>query len=140
MGRALAYVFVPAVLLAALALAYYSYTYSEKLATSERAAILEATRELAQEKIFQIESELLKAESSLLRSVELRMREMPLRLAAERPAVESVLILDANGAIVPGGFFTKRETRDATESFRHLFETKVLPELSLATLPAGDWR
>jgi two-component system, OmpR family, phosphate regulon sensor histidine kinase PhoR len=135
---ALVYLLIAAVLLAAGGLAYYGYSYSAELSDRERYAILDTMRELAEEKVIGIESEILKSERPLFTGVDignlLELREV---LATERPAIETVLILDENLDIVPGGFFTKRTRKEDIDRFRKLFAERVLPDLRLPEARLG---
>lgn len=134
----LVYLLIAAVLLASGGLAYYGYSYSAELTSRERYAILDTMRELAEEKVIGIESEILKSERPLFTGVEignlLELREV---LATERTAIESVLILDENLDIVPGGFFTKRSGKENIDHFRRLFTERVLPDLRLPEARLG---
>ncbi len=128
--RALVYLLIPAVLLAAAGLAYYSYRYSHQVATQEQNAILDATRELAQEKILGIETELVKTSKAVTSLVDMEnLSNFEQRLASERAAVESVLIVDEDWKIIPGGFFTRRQTKTHIERFRIMFEGRIAPDL-----------
>lgn len=125
---ALAYVLIPAVLVAVTGLAYYSYRTSRALAERERAAILETTRELAEEKILGIQTELVKADRAVFEAVNID-NLMNLQKVMERLPVSSALVLDARWRVVPGGFFTKRRSEAAQQAFRALFEQRVVPDL-----------
>jgi two-component system, OmpR family, phosphate regulon sensor histidine kinase PhoR len=135
---ALVYVLIAVVLAAAAGLAYYGYTYASELRARERLVIMDTMRELAEEKVIGIESELIKTDHSVFDRVDvdnlLKLREF---FAVERPPIQSVLVLDADGAIVPGGAFTKRERRD-DDRFRKLFAEQVLPDLGLDTTGFGQ--
>jgi len=128
--RLLVYLLIPAVLLAAAALAYFSYRYSSDVAYREHQAILDTTRELAEEKILGIESELVKSAKAVFDGIQLDNLLVSLqKVAAERPAVESVLVVDEDWKIVPDGFFTRRRSPNAIERFRQIFEGEVVPDL-----------
>jgi two-component system phosphate regulon sensor histidine kinase PhoR len=131
---ALVYVLLPVVILAAAGLAFYGYRSSSELAQFERDIMLGTLRELADEKVFGIESEITRVENELYNAIDLDDLPAIQKLFDDRPLpVESVLILAQDGAIVPGGFFTTSE-REAAE-FRRLFETRILPELTLGAAP-----
>lgn len=128
---ALVYALIAAVLAAAVGLALYGYSYSNELSRRERLVIMDTMRELAEEKVIGIESEIIKADLSLFESVDIyNLLEFQQLLNAERPAVESVLILDEKLEIVPGGFFTRRPDKEV-DQFRKFFAEKVIPDLNL---------
>jgi two-component system phosphate regulon sensor histidine kinase PhoR len=124
--RLLVYLLIPAVLLAAAALAYFSYRYSSDVASREHQAVLDTTRELALEKVLGIETELIKSDTAIFDSIDV---ENLLDFQQKRPAVESVLILDDEWKIIPDGFFTRRRTPTHIERFRERFEGRVVPDL-----------
>ena len=130
---ALVYVFLPAVIVAAAGLAYYGYRSSTELASFERHIMLDTLRELAEEKVFGIESEIIKAETDVFDAIDLNKLPELQQLSDKPLPIESVLVLDQDGAIVPGGFFTTNQ-RGAAE-FRELFEQRILPELALGAAP-----
>lgn len=126
----LVYVLISAVLLAAAGLAYYSYRLSGDIEIRERRAILDTTRELALEKVLGIEAEIIKSDNAIFDGVDIEnLREFQQKLVAERPAVETVLILDEDWKIVPDGFITRRRTPTHIERFRVLFEGRIVPDL-----------
>jgi two-component system phosphate regulon sensor histidine kinase PhoR len=126
------YFLILAVLGAAVGLAFYGYSYSSELSTKERHVILDTMLELAEEKVIGIESEVIKADLALFDSVDIdNLLEFQRLLASERPAVESVLIIDEQLQIVPGGFFTRRGSKEEIDGFREFFETTVIADLRL---------
>jgi two-component system phosphate regulon sensor histidine kinase PhoR len=128
---ALVYVLMAAVIAAAAGLAYYGYRYSRELSIRERAVILDTMRELAEEKIIGIESELIKSANAVFHRVDIsNLLELQKFLGTERPAIESVVILDESLSIVPGGFFTKRRG-DRIAEFRELLQSRIIADLGL---------
>lgn len=127
----LVFALIAAVLIAASGLAYYGFSYSNELQSRERAVIIDTMRELAEEKVIGIESELIKSDMAVVSRVDisnlLKMKEI---LDVERPAIESAIILDDSLEIIPGGFYTKREERQI-EQFRKLLLERVIPDLNL---------
>lgn len=135
---ALVYVLMAAVIAAAAGLAYYGYRYSRELSIRERAVILDTMRELAEEKIIGIESELIKAANAVFHRVDVtNLMELQRFLGAERPAIESVVVLDGSLSIVPGGFFTKRQG-DRIAEFRELLQSRVIADLGLPGMHADQ--
>lgn len=127
----LVYVLIAAVVVAAAGLAYYGYSYSRALSMRERAVIVDTTRELAEEKVIGIESEIIKSDNAVFQRVDIgNLLKLQHVFESERPAIESVLILDSELSIVPGGFFTKRSGESIAE-FRTLFQERIISELGL---------
>ncbi len=129
--NAFVYMLIAAVVIAASGLAYYGYSFSRQLSVRERAIILDTMRELAEEKVIGIESELIKADHAIFQRIDVGN---PMKLhrffESERPAITSVVILDNQLAIVPGGFFTKRRGERLAE-FRALLEQTLADDLAL---------
>lgn len=133
------YLLIPAVLIAAIGLAAVSYIYSQKLSSRERLVIMDTMRELAQEKIVGIETEIIEADIAVFESVDAgNLLELQKHLAEESPAVESVIVIDENLDIVPGGFFTRRTDTDEIDRFRRLFETHIAADLALEQTVLGE--
>lgn len=127
----LVFVLIAAVLTAAAGLAYYGYSYSSALSVRERALIMDTTRELAEEKVIGIESELIKADMAIFSRVDINNpREFNKILQSERPAIESAMILDESLQIVAGSFLTKR-SQDSDKLFRKLLQEQIIPDLHL---------
>lgn len=141
MGRlARIYVLIALVVVAAAGLAFYSYTYSAQLATRDRLIIMRTMAELAEEKVVGIESEIMKSEKSIFDVVDIdNLLEFQRLLNQERPAVETVMIFDADFQIVPGGNFSSRSGEDL-ERYRHFVETDILPALDLSRARQGERR
>ena len=127
----LLYILVGTVLSAAVGLAIYSYTVSNKLSNRERLVILDTMRELAAEKIVGIESEILKADQAVFDAVDIdNILEID-SLARHQRSVKSILVLDDKQKILPSGFVTRREKKAEIKRFQKLFETRVLKDLKL---------
>lgn len=122
-----------AVLAAAIALAYYSYSYTSEDNSRERELAL--MRELAEEKVLNIESLIDEADRKLLREVQIEpMADLQARLQAlvrsTGVAAASVFVLDADKKLVPGGNVGNRSGKEANE-FTDYFMTTILPQLDL---------
>jgi len=141
-GRLVAvYALFAAILVATAGLAFYSYRYSAELSHRDRLVIMDTMRDLADEKRLGIEAEIHDAEKAVFNSVDIDdlvgLRE---RLKNERPAVESVLVLDQDLAIVPDGFFVRSRPPDEVASYRQFLERRVIPELDLRGSPYTERR
>lgn len=127
------YLFFGLVILAVCGLAFYSYRSSVELATVERDSTLATLSELAKEKILGIEAQITGVEGLVFDAVDLQdLAKSEEELREKRVPIESVLVLDADGRILPGGFFTVREGEEPA-AFRKLFEEQIRPALGLQT-------
>ena len=130
---------IPAVLIAAAGLAYFSYTYSSELSARERAVLMDTMAELGTEKVIGVEGEILRTEASVLDAVNVQnLMAFHEFLRDRRPAIESAAILDADQEIMPGGLFTRRAGQTEQVGFRELLETEVIPNLPLGELGLGE--
>lgn len=120
----LVYALVAAVLVAALGLSYFSYRNTP----SERAVVLDTMRELASEKVIGIQTEIVKAETAMFQRVDLD-NLVELKEVLKDSLLRSVLVLDAEGRIMPGGLYTRRAGSE--EQIRQFFLTQVVPDLEL---------
>jgi two-component system phosphate regulon sensor histidine kinase PhoR len=117
--------------MAAAGLAYYGYSYSRALSIRERALIMDTTRELAEEKVIGIETELIKSDHAIFNRVNINnLSKFQEVLRTERPAIESAMILDEDLVIIPGGFFAKPDLNDL-ERYREFLFKEIIPDLEL---------
>ena len=130
----LVYALIFAVLAAAVALAYYGYSYTSDSGERE----LRLMHELAKEKVLNIESLIDDADRKLLREVQLEPpSDLRGLVTATGAAVASVFVLDDQGKVVPSGYVSARPTEKEGIEFRDWFLAHVLPHLPLATQPIG---
>lgn len=122
---------ITAVLAAAAGLAYYA----ANLARRERALAEDTVRELAEEKVIGIESEILRSEQVVFAAVSADNLLQSQVILASAP-VQSVLVLDTEGKVLPDGYVTKRSAEEGT-SFRDFFLAEIVPDLRLLDLPVG---
>src|SRR4051812_16126876 len=108
-----------AVLAAAVALAYYGWSYASEASSRDRERSL--LHDLADEKVLNIESLIDEADTKLLRDVQLDplsdLRELVKNTGA---AVASVFVLDDSLTVVPGGHYSNRPTKEGL-AFRDYF-------------------
>ncbi|MBV8756300.1 MAG: HAMP domain-containing histidine kinase [Deltaproteobacteria bacterium] len=127
-----------AVLAAAVALAYYGYTATS--IESQEQQVLQPLRELAEEKVFNIENLLLRDERVVFDNV--RFEELSKLDEVVNPvatAVASVFVLDDQGKLVPDGYVGPRSRKPAeSKAFRDFVLEKVVPTLPLSKRPAGE--
>src|ERR1700733_5151363 len=93
-----------AILAAAVALAYYGYSYT----TESRDRELRLLQDLADEKVSDIEARVAKDDEALFEQARLDDLSKLQELAASMP-VKSVFVLDDKLRIVPDGYMSSRE-------------------------------
>ncbi len=126
-----------ATLVAAIALAYYGYSYTSEVSSREREIIRDTLRELADEKVLEIEGQLLDPDEELFESVGLDpLPNLTEVVKNSRGAVASVFVLDAELNVLPGGHYSNRP-REAGLAFIGFFRQRVIPELPLRVAPLG---
>lgn len=122
-----------AVLAAAIALAYYGYSYTSEATSRDRELTL--LHDLAEEKVLNIESLIEEADTKLLRAVQLDPPSDLSQLVKSLNApITSVFVLDDKLAPVPGGSAGTRAGKEAV-AFRDYFLAHVVPNLPLAQQP-----
>jgi two-component system phosphate regulon sensor histidine kinase PhoR len=126
-------VLIFAVLASAVGLAYYGYSYTSEVSTRERAVIEDTLRELAEEKVTGIESLIVDADKRVFDGIRfVPLSDLTELIKSSAAWVRSVLVLDEDGKIVPGGIAS-----ESGEEFRAFFENEVLPTLPLHNQPIG---
>jgi two-component system, OmpR family, phosphate regulon sensor histidine kinase PhoR len=125
-----------AVLAAAVALAYYGYSYATEVSSRERERQL--MHELAEEKIFSIEQLITRGVDEKLFGVNVPPDQYVARLPEliKGLSVASVFVLDEQQRLMPDGYHSQRSLREGV-AFRDWFMRSVLPTLALADLPQG---
>lgn len=129
-----------AVLAAAVALAYYGYSYTAEVAS--RARELELMKDLADEKVTDLESVVVKANLSLLNEVRLdEIEKLDAHLKAIQSGIAGVFVLDDHLKLVLGGSASsgRRAAKDAI-AMRDWYLANVIPKLGLGSLPLGQRR
>ena len=120
-----------AVLASALGLAYYGYSYTADAALREHEIIADTMRELAEEKIVGIESQIIDTDRKVFDAIRLEpLSELKEVIDTHGAAVASVFVLDADLAVVPGGYVSTRP-RDIGVSFGQAFVRDIAPTLPL---------
>jgi two-component system, OmpR family, phosphate regulon sensor histidine kinase PhoR len=127
------YVLVIAVLAAAAGLAYYGYRFANQVATTERAVISDTTRELAEEKVIGIESQIIDGEQKLVEGIQIEpIPNLTDLVSTTGVAVTSVFVLDSKLKILPGGHYSTRSP-EVGKQFLAFFNAQILPDLELTT-------
>ena len=118
-----------AVLAAAVALAYYGYSYTSEATSRERELALMA--ELADEKLQNIETVIAAADTKFMASVKLDSPDLKEHLESllrsTGAAVARVIVLDDQLTIIPGGNVLVGRSAYTDDYFK----TRILPELQL---------
>lgn len=128
----LVYLLIPAMLAAAMSLAYYVYSYSSQLAQREQTAILGTMTELAKEKIFGVQTAIADADRSVHEAVDFGDLGQLAQTIARTPH-RSAIVLGLDYKIVSGGIFRKADARD-DEEFTELLTEVVVPEMNLEAI------
>ena len=124
-----------AVLAAAVALAYYGYSYTSEVSSNERE--LAVLQELADDKVLDIESRIESSDNKLLAGVQLEpMSDLRELVKTTGVAATSVFVLDDHLALVPDGSVSTRLGKPGIE-FRDKFLARIVPKLPLARQPVG---
>jgi two-component system phosphate regulon sensor histidine kinase PhoR len=124
-----------AVLAAAVALAYYGYSYTSEVSSNERE--LAVLQELADDKVLDIESRLESADNKLLIGAQIEpMSDLRELMKTTGVAATSVFVLDDHLQLVPDGSVSIRRGKPGIE-FRDKFLARILPALPLAKQPPG---
>jgi two-component system phosphate regulon sensor histidine kinase PhoR len=117
-----------AILAAAVALAYYGYSYTAEVVSRDRERRL--MHDLAEEKVLDIEALVTKDDLALFDQVRLDDLGKVDELASS-VSVDSVFVLDVDLHLMPGGYFSSRSPKEGV-AFRDWFLGHVLHELPLA--------
>ncbi len=126
-----------AVLAAAVALAYYGYSYTSEATSRERELALMG--DLAEEKLQNIETVIDDADTKLMRAVEIEpISDLANLLRPTGAAVAHIFVLDEQLEIFVGGAQSTRINDD--RGFTEYFKSRILPELQLKKLPLDGLR
>jgi two-component system phosphate regulon sensor histidine kinase PhoR len=124
-----------AVLAAAVALAYYGYSYTSEVSSNDRE--LAVLQELADDKVLDIESRIESADDALLARAQIDpVSDLPELIRTTGVAATSVFVLDSQLALVPNGTVSTRLHKPGIE-FRDKFLARIAPALPLAKQPVG---
>ncbi len=136
------YLLIPLIVVAATALAYYSYRYADQLARAGEQNIVAANEVLADIEISRIEQTLTESEQTLFNSIDLGNLGDPNRLkdiVVLSQTVASVIVLDDTFHIVPSGQYSNMPALEY-KAFRQRFEEEMVPALQLSTLQVNELR
>jgi two-component system phosphate regulon sensor histidine kinase PhoR len=124
-----------AVLAAAVALAYYGYSYTSGAVSRDRE--LNLIHDLAEEKVVNIESLVTKDDQAIFDAARVDDNSK-LAEAIQGAFFRSVFVLDSKMKLVPDGYVSRG--RDAKEggAFRDWFLANMIPQLPLARQPVNE--
>src|SRR6185436_10089861 len=124
-----------AVLAAAVALAYYGYSYTSEVSSNDRELAL--LQELADDRVLTIESQIESTDYHVLSHVQIEpMSDLRELVRSSGVAATSVFVLDDKLRLIPDGTVSTRLGKPGIE-FRDKFLSRIPPELPLAKQPAG---
>jgi two-component system phosphate regulon sensor histidine kinase PhoR len=121
-----------AVLAAAVALAYYGYSYTTEVSSNERELAL--LQELADERVVTIEADIETKDNPVLTEVQIEpMTDLRALVKNSGAAATSVFVLDDRLQLMPDGSVSTRQGKPGIE-FRDKFLARILPQLPLAKM------
>jgi two-component system phosphate regulon sensor histidine kinase PhoR len=141
-GRLLYLVLIPAVLVAAAVLGYYSIQSARQLTQISEQSVLQTTLLLVDEKVDRIEQGVIHADEAvfqLMDPAEPHSFEQAWPPLAERlsPSVRALVMLDDGGNVIAEQC---RCTDDEREDFVKTLTEQILPDLALHAAPIGQLR
>ena len=141
-SRLLYFVLIPAMLVAAGVLGYYSIEAAQRFAEASEESVFESTLLLVNEKIDRIEESVISTDEAVFRLVDrtdpgAAARTWPELATTISPSVRSLLVLDEATAMLA---MSCRCTVAERRAFLALFEDQVLGDLALPAAPEGQLR
>lgn len=140
------YLSFPLILIAALALARYSYRNARQLAQNSEASVIDGLNALGDQTRSRVESFIIDSDRELFNLVDLEHLQDFKRRWSEivrlSNLVETAIVLDENLQLVKDGYVTKKPSRQGkhADAFQRLFTERILPMLPLTELRPGQHR
>lgn len=140
------YLSFPLILIAALALARYSYRNARQLAQNSEASVIDGLNALGDQTRSRVESFIIDSDRELFNLVDLEHLQDFKRRWSEivrlSNLVETAIVLDENLKLVKDGYVTKKPSRNGQrpDAFQRLLTERILPTLPLAELRPGAHR
>lgn len=132
------YLSFPLILLAALALARYSYHTAQQLAQSSEDSVRQTLAALGDQTRSRVDTFIIDSDRTLFNLVDLehlgQFEKRWSEIVRLSNAIEAAIVLDERLQVVKGGYVFKRRNRQEADAFLRLFTEKVLPVLPLAEL------
>lgn len=141
-SRLLYFLLLPAMLIAAGVLGFYSIEAAQRFAETTEESIFESTLILVDEKIDRIEQMVITADEAVFHLVDLSdpqrvERDWPELAGRISPSVRALVVLDDTGTVVA---YSCRCSAQESEDFLKLFEERMLADLVLEQAPLGQLR
>jgi len=141
-SRLLYFVLIPAMLVAAMVLGYYSIEAAQRFEEASEESVFESTLLLVNEKIDRIEQSVISTDESVFRLVNFddpgrAAREWPELASTISPSIRTLLVMDETTAMLS---MSCRCTVTERRAFLTLFEVDVLRDLALSSAPIGQLR
>ncbi len=131
------YLSVPLILVAALALARYSFVTSQRLSVKGEESLMTSIKVLCDQTLSRVDNFIIDSDRELFNLVDLtHLQDFTRRwneIVRLSHAVEAAIVLDERLQIVKGGYVSKSRKAEA-ELFLRLFTTRILPALPLQSL------
>ena len=140
------YLSFPLILIAALALARYSYRNARQLAHNSEVSVIDGLNALGDQTRNRVESFIIDSDRELFNLVDLEHLQDFKRRWSEivrlSNLVETAIVLDENLQLVKDGYVTKKPSRKGphADAFQRLFTERILPTLPLTELRPGSHR
>ncbi len=133
---------LPVIAAAAGILGYYAYQSASQFAALGEQSIVQSTVLLVDEKVDRIEQQIINADNAVIHLVELdsldsleaTWRPLAVRIS---PSVSALLVLDDGGNVIADA---SRGSARARRDFLKVFLERIMPDLELERLPAGQLR
>lgn len=141
-ARVLYWLLVPAIVIAAGVLGYYSVEAARQVAEASEQSVVQSTLLLVDEKVDRLEQMVIGADEAVFHLVDVRRPETvetdwPALAQRLSPSVRALFVLDDTGSHV--AYACRCNEREA-EDFEKLFDERVVPDLLLHQAPLGQLR
>jgi two-component system phosphate regulon sensor histidine kinase PhoR len=128
----------PLILIAALALARYSYRTAQQLARNSEDSVLQGLFALGDQTRSRLDTFIIDSDRTLFNLVDLEhLSEFSKRwseIVRLSHAIEAAIVLDENLQVVKGGYVNKRRNKAEADAFLTLFTERIKPSLPLVAL------
>jgi len=132
------YLSFPLILIAALALARYSYRTAQQLAKNSEDSVIQGLYALGDQTRSRLDTFIIDSDRTLFNLVDLEhLGEFSKRwqeIVRLSNAVEAAIVLDEKLQVLKGGYVNKRRNKAEADAFLELFTEKIRPSLSLIAL------
>ena len=127
---------IVAIMVAALALGYYSYHAASRIAAKSEESVESSNRAVGLKLVDRLEKVIIDSDRTLFWMVRLddprEFTELWRRIVRTSPVVDTVVVLDENREVV---HFVSKLAKSSLESFRKIFLERIVPDMELHSLP-----